>query len=220
MRSVLMFHGIGNPRAGLPADELPYWVSASKFKELVKVFTEESKHEIVWTFDDGNSSDLLAAQELATGGLTGKFFVLSGRIGRTGYLSKSDLRELDSLGMEIGTHGQDHIDWRKADDQVLREEVRGSAQVISDIIGRRIHSLAIPFGYYDRRVFTYLAESDITTIYTSDTGLSRSTDRFVRRNPVKTYHTTADVLRIAADQVPLLQRLRRTVAPVLKRSIL
>ena len=58
---------------------------------------------MVWTFDDGNASDMHAAEQLASAGLSGKFYVLSGRIGKERYLAANDLRELDSMGMEVGS---------------------------------------------------------------------------------------------------------------------
>ena len=63
-------------------------------------------------------------------------------------------------------------------------------------------SVAIPFGYYDRRVIKHLSALPFERIYTSDTGPSEPGDRFVRRNPVMADHSPGDVADILDDKVP------------------
>ena len=210
---VLMFHGVGEPGNTIPADELPYWVGMTQFEEILKCLSVASQCEVVWTFDDGNASDLLAAEKLASAGIRGKFFVLTERIGRPGYLSEQDIVCLDQLGMEVGSHGCSHVDWRKANEQLLDQEIDGSRTRLAQIIGRPVTTIAIPFGYYNARVFNRLKRSDCTTVYTSDTGVSNATDRFVRRNPVKRYHSCLDVIEMINGRVALGQRVRRIISP-------
>jgi peptidoglycan/xylan/chitin deacetylase (PgdA/CDA1 family) len=220
MQSVLMFHGIGDPPAGVPAEEVPYWVPVQSFQAIVAMVRRRSAPaDVVWTFDDGNATDMFGAAELAAAGLKAKFYVLSGRVGEPRYLSKSDIRELDSLGMEVGSHGRDHVDWRKADDTTLDAETIGARDALADIIGKPVTSVAIPFGAYDRRVIAHLRRLPFETIYTSDTGPSRPGDRFVRRNPVMSSHGAAEVADIIADKVPVGRKIRRSIAPLLKRTL-
>lgn len=218
-QAILMFHGVGSPPAGLPADELPYWIADEAFDAIVAAMRGRADEpEVVWTFDDGNASDIGAAEKLAAAGLTGKFYVLSGRVGQQGYLSASDLRALDAMGMEVGLHGRDHIDWRHADAATLRAEMIDARKALSDIVGKPVTTLAIPFGAYNRRVIRTLMRSDFARIYTSDTGTAHRRDRFARRNPVMAYHRPEDVVAIVEDRVPLARRVRRTVTPFLKRN--
>lgn len=218
-QAVLMFHGVGVPGPGLPQDELPYWVSETAFDTIIgAVQAHDGGPEVVWTFDDGNASDVLAAEKLAAAGLVGKFYVLSGRIGKAGYLSTANIRAIDAMGMEIGLHGQDHIDWRHADDAVLSAELVDARDALADVVGKAITTLAIPFGAYNRRVMRRLARSDFKRIYTSDTGLARRHDRFARRNPVMAWHGATDVEAIIDDEVSLARRVRRSIAPFIKRT--
>lgn len=219
MQTVLMFHGLGEPRPDIPAAEVPYWVAGSSFRDILAHVRQRHADKVVWTFDDGNRSDLEAAGELAAAGLHGKFFVLTGRIGTPHYLSAADLRELAGMGMEVGSHGRGHIDWRKADDKTLGQEILDTRAQLSDLIGRDVTSVAIPFGHYDRRVFARLSASPYARIYTSDTGPAPEGARFVRRNPVMAGHSARDIDAIVADRVPLSRRLRRTLAPILKRTV-
>ena len=218
-QSILMFHGVGEPPAHLPADEIPYWVTNEAFDAIVQSMRARTgEPEIIWTFDDGNASDVAAAETLGAAGLKGKFYVLTGRIGQVGYLSANDLRTIDSMGMEVGLHGRDHVDWRRADDATLEAEIAGARKELSDIMGKPVTSLAIPFGMYDRRVIGTLMRSDFTRIYTSDTGPARRRDRFARRNPVMSHHRAADVATIVDDRVALARRIRRGLMPFVKRT--
>lgn len=216
-QAVLMFHGVGTPPSSIPSEEIPYWIPQDFFKEIV-AFVEE-RPNVILTFDDGNASDCTAAEMLASAGLHGKFYVLTGRLDRAGYLNRSDLRALHDMGMEVGLHGANHVDWRKIGMEELREETVRPSAVISDVIGAPVTSLAIPFGAYNKRVIRYLEELDFERIYTSDRGLALASQRFVRRNPVMSWHSIRDIEDIVNDRVSLPARVRRSIMPYIKRQI-
>jgi len=218
-RSCLMFHGIGTPVTSMEPGEQDFWIDWGAFDSIVAKCAELPPQSDRFTFDDGNASDLEAARRMRSHGIDGSFFVLVGRIGRPGYLAAQDIAELVGLGMEVGLHGRDHVDWREADDATLFSEIDQAAQELSVICGREIGSLAIPYGAYDRRVWRYLERSKFTRIYTSDRGASAPRSRFVRRNPVMRWHTVEDVEAILRGEAPMLARLRRWVMPQIKRRI-
>ena len=59
-QSILMFHGVGQVVPGLPEEEPPYWITIEAFDEIVAmVGRQTSSPDVVWTFDDGNASDML-----------------------------------------------------------------------------------------------------------------------------------------------------------------
>jgi peptidoglycan/xylan/chitin deacetylase (PgdA/CDA1 family) len=219
-QAVLMFHGIGTPTHTLPADEVPYWITEAFFSDVVNLVNRRaSSPEVVFTFDDGNKSDLAAARVLASAGIRGKFYVLAGRLGKSGYLSNQDLLELDTLGMEVGLHGTDHIDWRYAPDEQLEDEIVTSRNKISDIVCKPVNSVAIPFGAYNRRVIRKLQQSSFDRIYTSDTGLTTPSSNFHRRNPVLAHHAIQDIENIIIDAVSITKKIRRTIMPWIKRNL-
>ena len=115
---ILEFHGIGSPHGAVTdEDELLYWLSRETFASLLQaivVTREGSDLPVAITFDDGNESDaLIALPELAKRNLKAIFFVVGGRIGMPHYLDRAALRDLVSAGMEIGSNGMHHCDWRK-----------------------------------------------------------------------------------------------------------
>jgi len=219
VRSVLMFHGIGAPVGELERGEEDLWIDWSLFDSIVDYCATLPPQDDRFTFDDGNASDLEAARRMRARGITGYFFVLVGRIGNPGYLTADDLRELERLGMQVGLHGRDHRDLRKVNDATLVSEVDLASQQLTAICDGKIDTFAIPYGAYNRRVWTYLKRTHFTRIYTSDRGVSPAGSRFVRRNPVMRWHSVDDVSAMLHDVVAPQARLRRTVAPLIKRSI-
>ena len=89
----LCFHGIGAPRRVLEPDEERFWVKESQFDEMLDTVADDPAVRI--SFDDANASDIATAlPHLSRRGLSATFFVIAGRIGRPGSLSRGDLQEL------------------------------------------------------------------------------------------------------------------------------
>jgi peptidoglycan/xylan/chitin deacetylase (PgdA/CDA1 family) len=220
-QAILMFHGIGAVPDYVDKEEMPYWVGWDMFQEIVDWTTQSDlSKQVIFTFDDGNQSDIIAARRLADAGLAGKFFVLAGRLEEPGYLGMADLDELVAMGMEVGLHGCNHGDWRLADADSLKAELVDARKQLADATGVPVRSVAIPFGSYNRRVMRRLLREDFDRIYTSDTGLAQQGSRIAPRTSVKREHDLTDVLAIIADRVPFMKRTRRAVAPWIKRNLL
>ena len=61
------------------------------------------------TFDDGCETDLLAAAPiLKEFGFGATFYITVGFLGKPGYLSEAQVRNLSALGFEIGCHSLTH----------------------------------------------------------------------------------------------------------------
>src|SRR5579864_1918954 len=61
------------------------------------------------TFDDGCETDLLcAAPALKELSFAATFYITVGFLGRPGYLSEAQVRELHRLGFEVGCHSKTH----------------------------------------------------------------------------------------------------------------
>src|ERR1041384_2350901 len=71
--------------------------------------TDEQGARVVITFDDGCETDLIvAAPVLKEAGFNATFYVTVEHLGRRGYLSVGQLRELSESGFEIGSHSLTH----------------------------------------------------------------------------------------------------------------
>jgi peptidoglycan/xylan/chitin deacetylase (PgdA/CDA1 family) len=217
-QTVLIFHGIGVPRPELPAEEHPYWISKEFFEEILQtISTRQHRHPVVLTFDDGNDSDLFAAERLAAAGLAGKFYLLTGRFGQPHYISRDHARDLVRAGFEVGLHGRNHIDWRQASSEVLEAETVESRAELADAIDRPVQSAAIPFGAYNRRVINHLLRQTFDRVYTSDAGPARTERLFRRRTSIMALHSIEDVIALLDDRSDSVARARRLVTPIIKR---
>ncbi|WP_083463256.1 polysaccharide deacetylase family protein [Prosthecomicrobium hirschii] len=192
-RKILTFHGLGMPGPHVDAAERPYWVDEPAFAAAIERAAADPDVEI--TFDDGNLSDLsVALPRLLEAGLTARFFVLAGRIGRPGYLAASDLAALHRAGMTIGSHGADHVDWRRATDAALRRELHDARRAIEDALGTAVTEASIPFGAFDARVLGALAGAGYRRVYSSSGGLAGAGAWLVPRNTVRADRPAAAVL--------------------------
>lgn len=183
-RFFLNFHGLGEPARPVDADEQPYWLPVSTFRETLDRAPEVRARGITldFTFDDGNLSDYAHAFPLlAERGRAASFFILAGRIGAPGSLSAEQIRELSEAGMTIGSHGWDHVDWRRCNRQELRRELSDSRARIEDAAGRAVTAAAAPFGLFDARVIAAAKAAGFSRIFSSSGGFTYSADGLVPR---------------------------------------
>ncbi len=105
------------------------------------------------TFDDGLESDFrLAYPALAQHGMGADFFVITGRIGRPGFLNWAQIREMHAAGMSFQSHTADHVDLRRLSRRDLQAQVEGSKKALEDGLGAAVSFLSIPYGLFNRRV--------------------------------------------------------------------
>lgn len=212
----LTVHGIGPAPRTLDPGEDRTWVSVEQFEQVLDAVV--GRPDVHLTFDDGNASDVeIALPRLLERGLTAEFFILAGRLGEPGRLSRDQVAELLDAGMVIGSHGWAHRDWRRIDSEHALKEIYDAPRVLSELTGRPVSRVAIPFGSYDRRVLTRLRRAGMTRIYTSDGGRARPNAWLQRRTSLHQdidANWTADVLD---GTPPLTGRARALAATTVKR---
>jgi peptidoglycan/xylan/chitin deacetylase (PgdA/CDA1 family) len=169
---VINFHGIGKPPRAYEPGEEPYWIDREHFEDILDFVAQHPLGAGVrLTFDDGNSSDYaIATPELKRRGLGASFFVLAGKLGREGYLSRAEVRDLSAQGFEIGSHGLDHVAWTDASYAALVREIKDSKAILEDVTGCPVQSAAVPFGLYDRRVLREVSRHGYHNVFSSDGG--------------------------------------------------
>lgn len=215
----LNFHGIGTPPAGIDADERPYWLPVARFEQIVaRVALDPRPARFVFTFDDGNASDLEAAEVLQRHGLKGRFFVLAGRLSKPGYLSPADLRALAARGMTVGLHGRHHVDWRSLDDAGLADETGAARAEIAEAVGQPVDEVAIPFGAYNLRVIEHLAGQGFRRILTSDSGPFDPHALIWNRNSLRSDMSAEAIDAIFQARAPLAGRLRQALSRIVRRG--
>ena len=219
-RLILHFHGLGSVADWIELEERNYWCEEDRFKSILDSICALSQVvPIEMTFDDGNISDVvIALPALVDRGMTATFFVCAGRIGLAGYLDRSALNEIISAGMEIGSYGWGHVDWRSVDDKTLDLEVDEARKKIVDVTGCAIDKVAIPFGSYDRRVLRRLRRSEIKTVFTSDGGRAPLTGWMLPREVFRTtWDDNRTLVEMATGPISMNARFRRAIVGLIKR---
>ncbi|HUO14452.1 MAG TPA: polysaccharide deacetylase family protein [Verrucomicrobiae bacterium] len=193
----LMYHELEVPHRRICQDEpgySRYVLTEAQFLSQIQYLKENAwqalsvgqalkfptGRSVVITFDDGCETDLLvAAPILRQAGFTATFFITSGRLGTAGYLSFAQLKELQELGFEIGSHSISHAYLTDLDDAALQREMSESKAQLERIIGQTVAHFSCPGGRCDQRVIQMAQTVGYQTLSTSRIRANTtSTDHF------------------------------------------
>ena len=165
---IITFHGLGEPPRGASEAERKVWVPVAWLEAVLGALPPRG---VSVGFDDGNRSDAEhALPALLRAGRTARFFVLAGQLDDPARLSVADVQRLRGAGMQIGSHGLHHRDWRAVADDELHAELVDSRRTLREISGDGVEEAACPFGSYDRRVLAALRSAGYRRTFTSDGG--------------------------------------------------
>lgn len=209
MQSIILnLHGVGSIPDSISAEEREWWLSRDQFERILDVI--QGHDHVRLTFDDGNVSDLtIVASELLRRGMKASFFICGCRLDRQCYLSRTQVRELRKCGMEIGSHGMNHISWRQLPASGLRDELSNSRQIIECAAECPVLSAACPFGGYDRAVLRELRRAGYAVVHTSDGGWARESSWLKGRTTIK-----------RSTPLPLIENLVQCGPGVLQQSLI
>jgi peptidoglycan/xylan/chitin deacetylase (PgdA/CDA1 family) len=193
----LMYHELeipGRPLCNVEPGYARYVLTQSRFREQIdylkrggwqglsvgQALSFPVGRNIAITFDDGCETDLLAAAPiLRQAGFNATFFVTCGRLGRPGYLSPAQVKELSSQNFEIGCHSMTHSYLTDLDESGLRYEISEAKSQLEQIIGQRVDHFSCPGGRYNQQVVAVARAAGYQTIATSRIRAnSRETDLF------------------------------------------
>ncbi|GAA4710823.1 polysaccharide deacetylase family protein [Nocardioides conyzicola] len=212
----LCFHGIGVPDRTLEPGEAPYWISADLFHAVLDEVV--GRDDVRLSFDDSNASDVeIGLPGLLDRGLRATFFVLAGRFGSRGSLDHDQVRLLAESGMEIGSHGMDHVPWRGLDDARRRRELVDARDRIGSVVGRAVDEAALPLGRYDRALLRELRDLGYTKVHTSDRAQARENAWLQPRFSLVGTDTVASVRTDALGRQPARRRVQGAATRLVKR---
>jgi len=179
---------------------------------------------VVLTFDDGHVSHFeLVAPLLVRYRFTGTFFVTTGYIGQSGYMTWDQLRKLVFLGMEIGSHGATHRPLTHLSAHDVMDEVVSSKRLLEQQLGVPIQAMAAPGGFWNRTVADASKQAGYEAVWVSNIGTNgKETSplalrRIVVRQPFSAAHVVSMVegwqpsFWWAANQQALIRVLKRVL---------
>jgi peptidoglycan/xylan/chitin deacetylase (PgdA/CDA1 family) len=122
------------------------------------------------TFDDGAvSAHSCVAGVLERFGWRGHFFVTTGLIGRPGFMTTTQIRDLRARGHVIGSHSHSHPEYMSSlSDEKLRDEWCRSCTELSGILGEPVKVASVPAGYSSPRVARIAAAAGIEVLFDSE----------------------------------------------------
>jgi peptidoglycan/xylan/chitin deacetylase (PgdA/CDA1 family) len=127
-------------------------------------------------------------------------------------LSADEIRTWAARGIDFGAHGETHCDLTRVDKKRLHQEIVGSRDALTALLGSLVTAFAYPYGSYDEGVRELVADS-FELAFGVEEGLNyRETDRTrLRRTMVQGSDTGVDViLRARLGRSPL-ERVRARI---------
>lgn len=108
----------------------------------------------VITFDDGHRSNLtLSGPILKKYGFKATEFVVTGAIGKKGFLSKQDLISMEASGTwDIESHSVHHPHLSKIPEKKMINELTQSKKVLTKLLGHPVNFFCYPYGDYNTKV--------------------------------------------------------------------
>src|SRR5258708_11065666 len=131
---------------------------------------------IAITFDDGCETDLsVAAPILHKLNFGATFYITVGFLGRPGYLTANQVRELIDAGFEIGCHSMTHPYLTDLDDLQLHREIIDAKSRLEEIVGRPVHHFSCPGGRWSPVVSTMARRGGYRSVATSRIAVNHPT---------------------------------------------
>ncbi|MFL5321082.1 MAG: polysaccharide deacetylase family protein [Myxococcaceae bacterium] len=204
----LMYHGLGEPADARVGHR--YTVTVPAFEEQldlvralhVNVVAPEQATQtggLMLTFDGGESSVAREAlPRMAVRGMRGAVFMTTEWIGRSGFLDRQALRELQAAGWLIGSRGHTNRHLNSLHPKELEDELARSKGRLEELFGLPVSHLALPGGRYSKNVLDRARKLGLTTFWTSRPGLSAIpvTDSLVRRTAIRRHESRRRFTRL------------------------
>jgi peptidoglycan/xylan/chitin deacetylase (PgdA/CDA1 family) len=194
---VLMFHHVGDIPAGADRIRRNLTVSRHSFEAQMSYLKQAGYHPIsqsqlfkalfygdalpanslMLTFDDGYADNYFVALPiLKKYGFTATFYIITGLVGSSEYMNWDQVTELESSGMDVGSHTLSHKDLTTLSVADLNHELKDSAQDLSTHLGHPIYWFCYPAGKYNDDVIKTLRESGYLLAVTAKPGEKQSSD--------------------------------------------
>ena len=123
---------------------------------------QNDKKEIALSFDAAWGSDKTSKilDILEEHNVTANFFLVGMWVDKNEDL----VRQIDSAGLEIGTHSNTHPDFTKLSKKQMQLELTSSCSKIESITGKKVSLFRAPYGAYNNDVLSVAEGLNLTTI--------------------------------------------------------
>ena len=181
---VIYYHDIGteNTDMGTPAHVFKSHVAIAKKHgyEFVSHLDElrqgkTSRRKLLLCFDDGFHGVYDEREYLLEEGISPLIFLAAGFVGKPGFLTWDEIRELQSLGFHFQAHTWNHRrlagEWPgenlQRTEEWFRHELYDSKVYLEENLSQPIRGICFPAGMFSRDVIRRCREIGYTELYTS-----------------------------------------------------
>jgi peptidoglycan/xylan/chitin deacetylase (PgdA/CDA1 family) len=166
------------------------------------------KDTVVLTFDDGEESCFKTiAPILGRFNFKGEFFITTDLIGKPGYMTAEDIRNMASSGHGVQSHSVSHPFLARHTDKKISEELKLSKDGISAVSGIDVEFFSIPTGSYDKRVVDTAKKAGYKAILSSVEGYNNpGGDLYLLKRFAMRSYTGLAALKDICENVTLTNR--------------
>ncbi len=164
---VLCYHKLREWKPNEKASMKVYIVPLANFKAQIKMLADSGYHTItpdeyyaylaagkplpskpvMITFDDTSEEHYaIAFPELEKYGFKAVYFIMTVSIGRPGYMTKEQIKELSDKGNVIASHTYDHHNVKEYEGEDWDKQMLKPKEKLESIIGKKVDYFAYPFG--------------------------------------------------------------------------
>lgn len=213
---ILMFHHVRDPRPFSNMIQRNLSVSPGKFRsdldwlknngyqvismdDLEAVLTGQmvvTKKPVILTFDDGYEDNYKEAfPDLKARSMTGTFYIITDFVNHSGFMTKSEIKEMSQANMNIGSHTKIHVDLARVSEDRQTKELSGSKTFLTETLGKEIDDFCYPSGRYNQSTINILRNLEYKTATTTKFGFAVPGVNFLQLPRVRMNEST-DLNRI------------------------
>ncbi|CAN5920378.1 hypothetical protein BH24BAC1_BH24BAC1_24710 [soil metagenome] len=212
---ILCYHRIRDWKASDGKAGKDYIVQVRDFQEQMKMLADSGYQTILpdqlqaylnhggplppkplmLTFDDNVLDQYtVALPELQKYGFKGVFFIMTVTMGKPGYMSKAQIKELADAGHVIGSHTYDHQNVKKYQGQDWVTQIEKPSKQLEEILGQPIKYFAYPFGLWNKEAIPELQKRGFTHAYILATARDEQDPLFTIRRIIASGHWSSRTL--------------------------
>lgn len=146
------------------------WLRSQSWRgvSISEALSSSNERGVALTFDDGCETDLLsAAPILKRSSFNATFYITVGFLGKPGYMSCGQVRELSDLGFEIASHSMTHPYLNDLSDDALQDEIARSKTELEQIVDLTVAHFSCPGGRWSQRVAKFAKQAGYRSVATS-----------------------------------------------------
>lgn len=143
-------------------------------EQLIASEAPPKERTVLLTFDDGTEEHYTTVLPILDKyGYKSIFFVPAGKVGKTGYLSVWQLKDMVSRGYIIASHSVTHRYLPDLKASEIKQEVEQSKAMLEDIVGCPVFAFAPPGGGYDKNIRAMCEAGGYKLVRTTRRGYNR-----------------------------------------------